>query len=275
VFGTGSPQERTRDGAVISKTDTFFVAVIFLALLASLLSNVFVLANDIWMSRYGILSTGTVVSNRIDRSGDHGLTFAMIAYTPLVTGSKPQNEVRAELIDEGWIEVGTSIPITYDPGNLSYVRVAPILLDWSLIMIICLFALIEVVLGHNLIRRLRGQIVYPREPEHVDYTPTAAEDAEFDRNQAAGTSALMAEVDGKWIRLKGKALKDSQREDRQSDRAFMAVGIIFLLTAIGGLTVGLVRPSGFEWTDLILPFFCFPFGAGFCFVAYHALRQNG
>jgi hypothetical protein len=109
-----------------------------------------------------------------------------------------------------------------------------------------------------------SQLPTPPEPDPVDYTPPAAEDAEFDRNKAAGAPKVRALVDGKWITLKGKALEDSLREDRRSDWKFLAAGLGLMLLAIACLFTGL-------W--FFAPFLL-PLGAAFSFGGYSGLRDG-
>jgi uncharacterized membrane protein len=104
----------------------------------------------------------------------------------------------------------------------------------------------------------------PPQPDDIEYTPTAAEDAAYDRAKAAGDLPIMGEVDGKWVKLKGKDLEEAQRDFRRGDWMFMTFGVISLLLAIAFLAGGL-------WFFSI---FLFPFGAASFYAGYMSARTQ-
>jgi hypothetical protein len=268
MFGIGGPPQRTKEGAIISQFPTWIVTLMFLATLAGVGQLLFTAGDVVWMSQRGVLVSARVVSNRAEVTKKKTFYHALIAYTPDPTGAAPPTEVRVELPDEGAYLEGSEIYIFYDPDDLKHVRRYYFTEDWlSLAILFGLVGVAGALLGHNLHRRRRREIVTiptPPETDSVDYTPTAAEDAEYDRNKAAGTPKVRALVDGKWITLKGKALEDSLRDDRRSDWKFLAAGLGLMLLAIAFLFNGL-------W--FFSPFL-FPLGAAFSFVSYLGLRDS-
>jgi hypothetical protein len=101
-------------------------------------------------------------------------------------------------------------------------------------------------------------------PDNSDYMPTAAEDAEYDRNKAAGDPGIMGEVDGKWVKLKGEDLDEAIRDFRRGDWTFLAIGMVSLIAAV------VLVMSG-AWFVAI---FLFPFGAAFCFASIAGFKEQ-
>jgi hypothetical protein len=269
MFGFGAPPERTIDGAIISRNRSWVISALFVLALAVLgLFSIFAV-DVIWMARNGILVNATVLENRAEGTENDPRYYALIAYTPAPSGASPPVEIRTELHHEGTYKEGSAISIYYHPTDLKYVQIYYFPEDWLVLYSIWGLIWSAVVwLGFNLVRRLRGKIVFLPTPEDLEYTPTAAEDAEFDRNQAAGTPVIGALIDGKWVQLKGKALDDEQAENRKTLRIFMAVGVLCMLVGAGLLAFWMVLPALFFAIILLT------LGAGFFILGYFALRQE-
>jgi hypothetical protein len=277
VFGFGEVPKLNRDGAVISHTKTFDVVLLFLLLLCVSLVAIVDTADAVWMSREGIFVNATVISNRNEESYRSTQTHTLIAFTPETAGSTLPKEVRAELRDTGGYLEGSEMSILYDPANHTHVRLPIATGDWLGQWALFLLGLLVLLPGRNLIQRHRGDIVYepdPRYSDGVDYTPTAAEDAEFDRNQAAGTPVIMATVDGEWVKLEGEALEDSLQEDRRTLWVFMSIAILCLLIGLGLLAFSLTQSFSVGWPALVFSLFLLFFGGSFFYVSLTGLRQG-
>jgi hypothetical protein len=269
MLGFGAPPERTIDGAIISRNRSWGISALFVLVL-SVFGLFSIYATDvIWMTRNGILVNATVLENHAKGTENDPQYYAWVAYTPVPSGTSPPTEIRTELRNEGAYEIGSAISIYYHPRDLKYVQMYYFPEDWVVLYLIWgVIWSVGAWLGFNLIRRMRGDIVFVPIPEHIDYTPTAAEDAEFDRNQAAGTPVIRALVDGKWVHLKGKALEDEQAENRKTLKTFMAVGVLCMVFGAGSLAFWMALPVA------IFAVILFVLGAGFFTVGYFALRQE-
>jgi hypothetical protein len=264
MFGIGDPPELNRDGAVISKRPTWHIAVIFIVMLVGALAFASAAIDAIRFSQHGVLVNGKVVSNRSEGTGDDAVHYALVAFTPESNGGATSAEVRAELPDnEAYVE-GSAISILYDPDDVKNIRRYYFAEDWfALAFLVGLFGVPCTLLGFNLLRRSRRDIVYtPAPPDDADYTPTAKEDAEYDRNLAAGELPIYGEVNGKWGTLQGKDLEEAKRDFRKGDRMFLAIGLLFVALSVASLILGM-------W---IVSIILFPLGAIFCLVSYFGSR---
>jgi hypothetical protein len=266
MFGIGDTPELTKDGAIISRDKTWFIAVLFLVSLYVVSLIGITITDGIWMSRNGVLVNGTIVGNRTEGTGDRMRFFAMIAYTPEQSGASPPTEIRAELPTEGAYIEGTVISIYYDPGNVKRIQLYNYPEDWYALAFVFVFAMVPFIwLSNNLRRRLNRDIVYiPPPPDPEDYTPTAEEDAEYDRNFAAGRLPEYGEVNGKWAKLPGPGLDTKQLGTDNFKWIFLFAGAFTLLTGLAFLTVGL------WFVSIIL----IPAGAIFCYGAYFLFSGN-
>jgi hypothetical protein len=255
------------DAARQSAIPTWVFVAAFALLLAVFIPVLSYLADSIQLARTGTKVEATVISNRAEGTGESTLFYTLVEYQTLKTERALPTAVRAELREEGAHELGSKILIQYAPDD--YARIQAVFEPWEWQMsfgFLGIFALIFGFIGHNILRRVRGDVIYVRPSPTLEreyYVPTAEEDAQFDRNQAAGTPVIMGEVDGKWQKLTGADLEAAQKEFRQDSWIFLAFGIVAIVIGLGGLGFGLLRPSGFQWTDLILPVFALPFGAIF------------
>jgi hypothetical protein len=176
--------------------------------------------------------------------------------------------LKERVMSLGVIATVTVTPVTVTPTVTHLATVTGTLQDWlAFAFLIGLFGVAGALVGHNLLRRRRAEIVYgppPPEPDGGDYTPTAAEDADYDRNKAAGSLPIYGEVNGRWGKLRGKDLEEAQRDFRRTDWIFLGVGLGSMLLAIGFFFGGL-------WVASLL---LLPFGALFCYASYLSLRHR-
>lgn len=262
MFGIGAPPELNRDGAVISKRPTWRIAVIFIVMLVGALVFASAAIDAIWFSQHGVLVNGKVVSNRSEGTGEDAVYYALVAYTPESNGAATMAEVRTELPDIGAYVEGSAISILYDPDDVKNIRRYYFAEDWfGLAFLVGLFGVPCTLLGFNLLQRSRGDVIYvspPPEPDYAGYTPTAKEDAEYDRNLAAGELPIYGEVKGKWSKLQGKDLDEARRDFRKEDRTFFAIGLLFVALSIASLILGM-------WFVSVI---FFPLGAIFCLLSY-------
>ncbi len=267
MFGLNEPVERTACGAVISRNSTrYTIFAWFFTLIVLVLSAILTL-NSMRMERDGIFVNGIVVSNRALGNSTDPTIYTTVKFTPEISGNAPAAEVMAELTSDTGYEEGAEISIHYDPADTKKIQLYQTRTESYFMLLgpfLCLLLLLAV--SFNLLKRMRGDIVYvpnPQDTGELDYTPTAKEDAEYDRNKASGKSVFFGLVDGKWGRLSGKALAEAEREGAKETKKLGAAGMCMILAAILCVIYGGMDP--------IALFFAFVFsflGIVFCVLAY-------
>lgn len=261
-------------GTKISRDSTRFMVFLWFCTLLLFSLSVILVLDSAQMVRDGIFVNAVVVSNRTEENSTGRQFYSTVAFTPEAQGSVPPVQVRAELTSEtGFIE-GSEVSILYNPADINHIQLFQTRTDIYLSLlspIICLLLLLMV--SFNLLMRMRGDVVFVPDPEdtgELNYTPTAEEDAEYDRNKAASVSVIYGEVDGKWGKLFGKALRDANREERSDLKKFRAIGVGMILAAILCVILG----GGLNTFALLFAFTFSFLGIVFCVIGFWGHNTN-